>query len=924
MHLHFERNANSKCDCNILSLSWIGKDDGEGWKLNRTSYYNEGWLATGNVRGIVGVTYTSSLYDCWGFELPQRTNYNLRGHRSEVMIVKWNEPYQKLASCDASGVIFVWIKYEGRWSIELINDRNTRVTHFSWSHDGRLAVICYQDGFVLVGTVQGQRISTAFLNLIDSHVIPCGTITCGVWTPDDELIYFGTSAGHLIVTEKNLARISDTEISNGVAITCMSWSCEKFKMEDGDDKPANNSQYVIAIGLANGIIVVMRNYEDFANMEFHTGLYPICLEWSNSGALLCVAGSRQRDNGEHSNVIKIYSISGHPVTALTWGHNDRRIFVATGPEVHIAWVSTRISSLQLICSLQIYKEIAQGSKQTVYQLPLPNRIRQIISKLFMHTIRCPVPVGSNVRDFVSRATRHRLHCTMLRHDDNEYYITPAVYTLYLEYFGGLVPLLKGKRISKIKPDFVIYDPQVSDKVIHQLELSALTSTSSSTAKAQESREDSDVDEGCASPRLRRKRAHKPSDQALNMNYVDTLPEESKLAQVVSNLWGTKFRIVSTNVQLPHELGQIIYKTSLLHLQPRQMTLVVTGDNNTHQIDDGEPLGPLGAKDGLTDTIQAIGSFPGEDDETHLAPSSAEVKSDPPVVAPMLKSRCKFQTCKVQSPVDSTAKPYCEDGESSKGEPVVADIKINRQVVRSCSAGYLDLVETENIRRTNRVVRLTPQAASANKTLLSHCGKSRSLDSSDIKNLIDNISFSSAKKEISPVRNIYSAPSSPTMKKKAHKKCTNIVDASIKCLLNSPMLQRRRKNTNGSGNSRNVFSEERSSTLDSFTSDYKDLETFQKCQMKKKMSVSTERREFRNNMLFKKEFIMQNKAPMWNETSQVYQLDFGGRVTQESAKNFQVMQFGRIDYNAYTLDFQYPFSAVQAFAVALANITQRLK
>lgn len=40
--------------------------------------------------------------------------------------------------------------------------------------------------------------------------------------------------------------------------------------------------------------------------------------------------------------------------------------------------------------------------------------------------------------------------------------------------------------------------------------------------------------------------------------------------------------------------------------------------------------------------------------------------------------------------------------------------------------------------------------------------------------------------------------------------------------------------------------------------------------------------------------------------------------------FQVMQFGRIDGNAYTLDFQYPFSAIQAFAVALANVTQRLK
>ena len=38
---------------------------------------------------------------------------------------------------------------------------------------------------------------------------------------------------------------------------------------------------------------------------------------------------------------------------------------------------------------------------------------------------------------------------------------------------------------------------------------------------------------------------------------------------------------------------------------------------------------------------------------------------------------------------------------------------------------------------------------------------------------------------------------------------------------------------------------------------------------------------------KRNFVMHNKAPLWNENSQVYQLDFGGRVTQESAKNFQI-------------------------------------
>lgn len=38
---------------------------------------------------------------------------------------------------------------------------------------------------------------------------------------------------------------------------------------------------------------------------------------------------------------------------------------------------------------------------------------------------------------------------------------------------------------------------------------------------------------------------------------------------------------------------------------------------------------------------------------------------------------------------------------------------------------------------------------------------------------------------------------------------------------------------------------------------------------------------------RREFVLTNKAPLWNEHSQVYQLDFGGRVTQESAKNFQI-------------------------------------
>lgn len=74
-----------------------------------------------------------------------------------------------------------------------------------------------------------------------------------------------------------------------------------------------------------------------------------------------------------------------------------------------------------------------------------------------------MPETLALREFVSRPPLGsvRLHCTMIRHDDDYSISAGTSYTLYLEYLGGLVPLLKGKRTSKIRPEFVIFDPQES-------------------------------------------------------------------------------------------------------------------------------------------------------------------------------------------------------------------------------------------------------------------------------------------------------------------------------------------------------------------------------------------------------------------------------------------------------------------------------
>ncbi|XP_070619899.1 tubby protein homolog isoform X5 [Erythrolamprus reginae] len=79
--------------------------------------------------------------------------------------------------------------------------------------------------------------------------------------------------------------------------------------------------------------------------------------------------------------------------------------------------------------------------------------------------------------------------------------------------------------------------------------------------------------------------------------------------------------------------------------------------------------------------------------------------------------------------------------------------------------------------------------------------------------------------------------------------------------------------------------------------------------------------------------LHNKTPVWNDDTQSYVLNFHGRVTQASVKNFQiihdndpdyiVMQFGRVAEDIFTMDYNYPMCAVQAFAIALSSFDSKL-
>ncbi|XP_010639065.1 tubby-related protein 2 isoform X3 [Fukomys damarensis] len=80
-------------------------------------------------------------------------------------------------------------------------------------------------------------------------------------------------------------------------------------------------------------------------------------------------------------------------------------------------------------------------------------------------------------------------------------------------------------------------------------------------------------------------------------------------------------------------------------------------------------------------------------------------------------------------------------------------------------------------------------------------------------------------------------------------------------------------------------------------------------------------------------LLQNKPPVWSDESDTFVLNFHGRVTQASVKNFQiiypnkpdkvVLQFGRVAPDIFTMDFCFPLCPLQAFAICLTSFDGKL-
>lgn len=85
--------------------------------------------------------------------------------------------------------------------------------------------------------------------------------------------------------------------------------------------------------------------------------------------------------------------------------------------------------------------------------------------------------------------------------------------------------------------------------------------------------------------------------------------------------------------------------------------------------------------------------------------------------------------------------------------------------------------------------------------------------------------------------------------------------------------------------------------------------------------------------FRNVVYMINKPPRWNDQVGAYVLNFNGRVTMASVKNFQLvdpeeqntvlLQFGRVGKNEFTMDLQWPMTPLQAFSITMSSFDSKI-
>ncbi|KAI0210975.1 WD repeat-containing protein 35 [Lamellibrachia satsuma] len=305
--------------------------------------HQQGFIACGGEDGLLKVlkldTQIGKDIKVRGLAAPSNLSMNqtLEGHSGAVQVVTWNDHHQKLTTSDQNGLIIVWMLYKGAWYEEMINNRNKSVVcGMKWNADGQKICIVYEDGAVIVGSVDGNRIwGKDIKGVLLAHV---------EWSPDSRLLLFGLTNGEIQMYDNTgnfLSRLQIFCLSNvtgAVHIASLQW----YNGENGYIEP---NCPCLAICFNNGRCQVMRRETDENAILIDTGMEIVGAQWNHTGAVLAVAGT-QKAGDKEVNIVHFYSpfgehlrtlkVPGKQIYACSWERGSLRISLAIDSFIYFA------------------------------------------------------------------------------------------------------------------------------------------------------------------------------------------------------------------------------------------------------------------------------------------------------------------------------------------------------------------------------------------------------------------------------------------------------------------------------------------------------------------------------------------------------------------------------------------------------------
>ena len=318
-----------------------------GVKLESVAWNSEqGWIACGGQNGLLKVLKLESQVSkdsrAKGVAAPSNLSMNqtLEGHNGAVVVSTWNANYRKLTTSDQYGLIIVWMLHKGMWFEEMINNRNKSVVRdMKWTADGQKICIIYEDGAVIVGSVDGNRLWGKELKLRLAFV---------EWSPDGRNILFATVGGAVCLFDNLGNKIGPLTLyavdeGDGVPIVGMHWY-------DGAEGHVEPEAPRLAVAFQNGRVQVTRGPDDDEPVLIDTCMRLTQCKWNANGTVLALAGTQVTKVGSGDtreiSMVQFYSpwgrhlrtlkVPGAGISALSWEGSGLRIALAVDSYIYFA------------------------------------------------------------------------------------------------------------------------------------------------------------------------------------------------------------------------------------------------------------------------------------------------------------------------------------------------------------------------------------------------------------------------------------------------------------------------------------------------------------------------------------------------------------------------------------------------------------